>query len=92
MEQERELHEKLSAFDPLTARSDRDNGILVEFLRTFPGSQVNHMLPVSSVGVSMRSISLEANRGIMLSVRILRWSGFYCLMARSSCSVPTAMP
>ena len=42
MEQERELHEKLPAFDPLTARSDRDNGILVEFLRTFPGSHVNH--------------------------------------------------
>jgi aminoglycoside 3-N-acetyltransferase len=41
MEQERELHEKLPAFDPLTARSDRDNGILVEFLRTFPGSHVN---------------------------------------------------
>ena len=42
MEQERELHEKLPAFDPLTARSDRENGILVEFLRTFPGSHVNH--------------------------------------------------
>jgi aminoglycoside 3-N-acetyltransferase len=42
MEQERELREKLPAFDPLTARSDRDNGILVEFLRTFPGSRVNH--------------------------------------------------
>lgn len=42
MEQERELHEKLPTFDPLTARSDRDNGILVEFLRTFPGSHVNH--------------------------------------------------
>ena len=42
MEQERELHEKLPAFDPLTARSDRENGILVEFLRTFPGSVVNH--------------------------------------------------
>ena len=42
MEQEREIHEKLPAFDPLTARSDRDNGILVEFLRTFPGSHVNH--------------------------------------------------
>jgi aminoglycoside 3-N-acetyltransferase len=42
MEQERELHEKLPAFDPLTARSDRDNGTLVEFLRTFPGSHVNH--------------------------------------------------
>jgi aminoglycoside 3-N-acetyltransferase len=42
VEQERELREKLPAFDPLTARSDRDNGILVEFLRTFPGSHVNH--------------------------------------------------
>jgi aminoglycoside 3-N-acetyltransferase len=42
MEQERELHEKLPAFDPLTARSDRENGILVEFIRTFPGSHVNH--------------------------------------------------
>jgi hypothetical protein len=42
MEQERELHEKLPAFDPLMTRSDRDNGILVEFLRTFPGSHVNH--------------------------------------------------
>jgi aminoglycoside 3-N-acetyltransferase len=42
MEQERELREKLPAFDPFTARSDRDNGILVEFLRTFPGSHVNH--------------------------------------------------
>jgi aminoglycoside 3-N-acetyltransferase len=41
-EQEREIHEKLPAFDPLTARSERDNGILVEFLRTYPGSQVNH--------------------------------------------------
>jgi aminoglycoside 3-N-acetyltransferase len=42
MEQERELREKLPTFDPLTARSDRENGILVEFLRTFPGSVVNH--------------------------------------------------
>ena len=42
MEQERELHEKLPAFDPLTARSDRENGILVEFLRTYPSSHVNH--------------------------------------------------
>jgi len=42
MEQEREIHEKLPAFDPLTARSERDNGILVEFLRTYPNSHVNH--------------------------------------------------
>jgi aminoglycoside 3-N-acetyltransferase len=40
-EQEREIHEKLPAFDPLTARSDRDNGTLVEFLRTYPNSRVN---------------------------------------------------
>ena len=33
-EQERELLEKLPAFDPLTARSQRDNGALVELLRT----------------------------------------------------------
>jgi aminoglycoside 3-N-acetyltransferase len=39
--QERELLEKLPAFDPLTARSQRDNGALVELFRTFPGSLVN---------------------------------------------------
>jgi aminoglycoside 3-N-acetyltransferase len=41
-DEERELLEKLPAFDALTARSARDNGTLVEFLRTFPGSIVNH--------------------------------------------------
>jgi aminoglycoside 3-N-acetyltransferase len=40
-EQEREIREKLPAFDPLTARSARDNGTLVEFLRTYPDSRVN---------------------------------------------------
>lgn len=40
-EQERELLEKLPVFDPLTARSARDNGALVELLRTYPGSAVN---------------------------------------------------
>ncbi len=40
-EQERELLEKLPAWDPLTARSARDNGTLVEFFRTWPGSRVN---------------------------------------------------
>ncbi|MGA8433046.1 MAG: AAC(3) family N-acetyltransferase [Candidatus Sulfotelmatobacter sp.] len=39
--QEREIREKLPAFDPLTARSARDNGALVEFLRTYPDSRVN---------------------------------------------------
>jgi aminoglycoside 3-N-acetyltransferase len=40
-EQEREVFEKLPAFDPLTARSARDHGVLVEFFRTYPGSRVN---------------------------------------------------
>jgi aminoglycoside 3-N-acetyltransferase len=40
-EQQREVREKLPAFDPLTARSARDNGTLVEFLRTYPDSKVN---------------------------------------------------
>jgi len=40
-EQEREVLDKLPPFDPDTARSARDHGVLVEFLRTFPGSRVN---------------------------------------------------
>ena len=40
-DEERELIEKLPAFDPLTARSARDNGALVEMFRTWPDSQVN---------------------------------------------------
>ncbi|MGA8028273.1 MAG: AAC(3) family N-acetyltransferase, partial [Bryobacteraceae bacterium] len=40
-EQEREIREKLPVSDPLTARSARDNGALVEFLRTYPDSRVN---------------------------------------------------
>jgi aminoglycoside 3-N-acetyltransferase len=39
--EEAELLEKLPPFDPNTARSARDHGILVEFLRTYPGSRVN---------------------------------------------------
>jgi aminoglycoside 3-N-acetyltransferase len=40
-EVERELLAKLPPFDPLTARSQRENGALVELLRTYPGSKVN---------------------------------------------------
>jgi aminoglycoside 3-N-acetyltransferase len=40
-DQERELLEKLPAFDPFTARAERENGALVELLRTYPGSIVN---------------------------------------------------
>jgi aminoglycoside 3-N-acetyltransferase len=38
---ERRLLEKMPPFDPQTARAARDNGTLVEFFRTFPGSLVN---------------------------------------------------
>ncbi|HZU24615.1 MAG TPA: aminoglycoside 3-N-acetyltransferase [Bryobacteraceae bacterium] len=40
-EQEAEILAKLPPFDPLTMRSQRENGALVEFLRTWPGSIVN---------------------------------------------------
>jgi len=39
--EEAEILEKLPPFNPLTARCDRDNGALVELLRTYPGSRVN---------------------------------------------------
>ena len=38
---EREVLDKLPAFDPLTARAQRENGTLVEFFRSYPGSLVN---------------------------------------------------
>jgi aminoglycoside 3-N-acetyltransferase len=41
-EEEAEVLDKLPAFDADTARADRSNGTLVEFLRTYPGSRVNH--------------------------------------------------
>lgn len=39
--EEAEILEKLPHFDAETARSARDHGILVEFLRTYPASRVN---------------------------------------------------
>jgi aminoglycoside 3-N-acetyltransferase len=41
-DEERELLEKLPAFDSSTARAQRENGALVELFRTFPGSMVNN--------------------------------------------------
>jgi aminoglycoside 3-N-acetyltransferase len=38
---ERELLEKMPAFDARSARAARDNGTLVEFFRSYPGSLVN---------------------------------------------------
>jgi aminoglycoside 3-N-acetyltransferase len=39
--EETEILDKLPPFDADTARSARDHGILVEFLRTWPGTRVN---------------------------------------------------
>jgi aminoglycoside 3-N-acetyltransferase len=38
---EHDVLAKLPAFDPLTARAQRENGTLVEFFRSYPGSLVN---------------------------------------------------
>jgi aminoglycoside 3-N-acetyltransferase len=40
-QEEADVLEKLPPFDAATARSARDNGALVELLRTYPGSRVN---------------------------------------------------
>lgn len=40
-DEERDILDKLPAFDARTARSQRDNGALVECLRTWPDSSVN---------------------------------------------------
>ena len=39
--EEREVLDKLPAFDAITARSARDHGVLVEFFRTYPEARVN---------------------------------------------------
>lgn len=41
VEEEREVLDKLPAFDPHTARAARDHGILAEFFRNYPGTVVN---------------------------------------------------
>ena len=50
-DQEREVLDKHPPFDPLTTRSARDHGILVEFFRTFPGTAVNsHIARFAAAG------------------------------------------
>ena len=50
-DEERDVLENLPPFDPLTARSARDNGALVELFRTWPGSRVNdHVARFVAVG------------------------------------------
>jgi aminoglycoside 3-N-acetyltransferase len=41
-DEESEILDKLPVFDAMSARSARDNGALVEFFRTWPGSRVNN--------------------------------------------------
>ena len=57
---ERVLLEKMPAFDPLTARAARDNGTLVEFFRTFPGTVVNnHVARFAAWGAQARHLLSE---------------------------------
>ena len=56
-EEEAELYEKLPAFDPLTAPCARDNGALVEFFRTYPGTEVsNHVTRFAAWGKHSRHL------------------------------------
>jgi aminoglycoside 3-N-acetyltransferase len=51
-DEEAELLEKLPAFDPITAPAARDNGALVEFFRTYPGTRVsNHVTRFAAWGM-----------------------------------------
>jgi aminoglycoside 3-N-acetyltransferase len=57
---EREILEKLPPFDALTARAARDNGTLVEFFRTYPGSIVNnHVARFVAWGAAARHLLAE---------------------------------
>jgi aminoglycoside 3-N-acetyltransferase len=58
--QEREVVEKHPAFDPLTTRSARAHGILVEFFRTYPGTLVNnHIARFAAAGSGARHLLAE---------------------------------
>ena len=75
MEQEREIREKLPVFDALTARSARDNGTLVEFLRTYPDSRVNrHVARFVFWGRQTGPLMSSQPWNYALSARILRWN------------------
>ena len=57
---EREILEKMPPFDALTARAARDNGTLVEFFRTYPGSLVNnHVARFVAWGAQARHLLSE---------------------------------
>jgi aminoglycoside 3-N-acetyltransferase len=59
-EQEKEVLEKQPAFDALTTRSARAHGVLVEFLRTFPGTVVNnHIARFAAVGADADRLMAE---------------------------------
>src|SRR5687768_459942 len=63
-EEESEILDKLPVFDSVSARSARDNGALVEFFRTWPGSRVNNHVARFVVWESRRTISFPSNPGI----------------------------
>jgi aminoglycoside 3-N-acetyltransferase len=59
-EQEREVFEKHPPFDPITTRSARSHGILVEFFRTFPGTLVNnHVTRFAAAGAQASHLLAE---------------------------------
>jgi aminoglycoside 3-N-acetyltransferase len=58
--QEQEVLAKHPPFDPLTTRSARSHGILVEFFRTFPGTTVNnHIARFAAAGANAGHLLAE---------------------------------
>ena len=58
--QEHEVIEKHPPFNPLTTRSARSHGILVEFFRTYPGTIVNnHIARFAAAGANARYLLAE---------------------------------
>jgi aminoglycoside N3'-acetyltransferase len=61
---EREILDKMPPFDAATARAARDNGTLVEFFRSYPGTLVNnHVARFAGVGRERASLDLGATVG-----------------------------
>ena len=57
---EREILDKMPAFDAATARAARDNGTLVEFFRSYPGTLVNnHVARFAVWGANARHLISE---------------------------------
>jgi aminoglycoside 3-N-acetyltransferase len=87
-EKESEILDKLPVFDSVSARSARDNGALVEFFRTWPGSRVNNHVARFVAWGDTRTISFPSNRGISRLAKDRSLNVSRNSTGRSCCSGP----